>query len=278
MKMKKIEFTKMVAAGNDFVVVVDSRQFIARWSLNRLAVKMCDRKYGVGADGLLIIGKSNKADIRMRIFNADGSEAEMCGNGARCAAFWMANSRHSTAHRPGNIKIETKAGIVESIMNGGNAKIRITEPKDIRLNVPIMVNGRKLKVNFVNTGVPHAIVFVQGLEKIDVDNIGKVIRYHPEFLPSGTNVDFVEVVDDDFIKVRTYERGVEDETLACGTGSIASAIISALRVQGTGYSKIEVETRGGETLKVFFNKQGTKISDVWLEGLAKIVYKGVFYV
>jgi diaminopimelate epimerase len=211
----------------------------------------------------------------MRIFNADGSEAEMCGNGSRCAAFWQVMQKKV---RKAKLKMETKAGIVESVINGDNVRVRLTEPKDIRLDVLLTVNGRKLKVNFVNTGVPHAIVFVEGLEKIDVHNIGKAIRYHDKFQPQGTNVDFVEIVDDDHIKVRTYERGVEAETLACGTGSTASAIFSSCHSEKMGDRVINVKTRGGEILKVFFNKTDTKISDVWLEGLAKIVYKGVYYV
>jgi len=176
------------------------------------------------------------------------------------------------------LKIETKAGVIESEVNGDNVKIKITEPKDIKLNIPLRVNNRNLKVNFVNTGVPHAIVFVEGLDKIDVHTIGRAIRYHQKFQPKGTNVDFVEIVNDDFIKVRTYERGVEAETLACGTGSTASAIFSSCKSEKSGDRVIRVKTRGREILKVFFNKTNAKVSDVWLEGLARIVYKGVYYV
>lgn len=207
----------------------------------------------------------------MRIFNANGSEAAMCGNGARCAAFWAGVGKLA-------VKIETKAGIIESRINKESVKIKITDPKDIKLNIPLKINNRNLKVNFVNTGVPHAIVFVEGLDKIDVGNIGRAIRYHKKFQPAGTNVDFVEIVNDDFIKVRTYERGVEAETLACGTGSTASAIFSSCGSEKSGNRVIKVKTRGGEVLKVFFNKANTKIGNVWLEGLARIVYKGVFYV
>lgn len=276
-KMKKIEFTKMVAAGNDFIII-DEKSNVSKRSLKSFAQKICDRKYGVGADGLLVITKSKKADIRMRIFNADGSEAEMCGNGARCAAFWAGNRVQGTGDRKENVKIETKAGIIESKVRNENIRIKLTEPKDIKLNIAIKINNRILKVNFVNTGVPHAIVFVEGLDKIDVYNIGRAIRYHKKFQPAGTNVDFVEIVNDDFIKVRTYERGVEAETLACGTGSTASAIFSSCGSENSGNRVIRVKTRGGEILKVFFNKANTKVSNVWLEGLARIVYKGVFYV
>ncbi|MCK9615473.1 MAG: diaminopimelate epimerase [Candidatus Omnitrophica bacterium] len=268
---KTINFCKMVAAGNDFVVIAEQLQA----KNPELARKMCDRKYGVGADGMLLVEKSSKADIRMRIFNADGSEAEMCGNGARCAAFWQ-SVKHKTSNT--KLKIETKAGVVESEINGDNVRIKFTEPKDIRLDIPLKVNNRNLKVNFINTGVPHAIVFVEGLDKIDVHTIGRAIRYHQKFQPNGTNVDFVEIVNDDFIKVRTYERGVEAETLACGTGSTASAIFSSYGSEKSGNRVIKVKTRGGEILKVFFSKTNSKVSNIWLEGLVRIVYKGGYYV
>ena len=275
--MRNIEFTKMVAAGNDFVVI-GSKLNIPESKLKEFSRNICDRKYGVGADGLLLIGKSKNADVRMRIFNADGSEAEMCGNGARCAAFYASGAVK-------NVKLETKAGIIESKINDNSVKIKLTDPKNIKLNIRLQVNDRNLKVNFINTGVPHTVIFVEGLDKIDVDSIGRSTRYHQKFQPAGTNVNFVEIINDDFIKVRTYERGVEAETLACGTGGAASAIIAGFRAQKTDDrgQKIEnriirVKTKGGEILKVFFNKANAKVSDVWLEGLAKIVYKGGYYV
>lgn len=271
---KAIEFCKMVAAGNDFVVLEDNAIIPAR-NLNSFAQRICDRKYGIGADGLLFIAKSEKADIRMRIFNADGSEAEMCGNGARCAAFWQSARRKAHSAK---LKIETKAGIIESEVKGDKVKIKLTDPEKITPNIVLKVNSRKLKVNFVDTGVPHAVIFTEGLGEIDVNNIGRAVRYHKKFQPGGTNVDFVEIVNDNFIRVRTYERGVEAETLACGTGSTASAIITGCRLQVTGNRLIKVETQGGEILKVFFNKNNAKVSDVWLEGEAGLLYDGRFYV
>jgi diaminopimelate epimerase len=135
-----------------------------------------------------------------------------------------------------------------------------------------------MRVNFVNTGVPHAVVFVQGLSKINVQDIGRALRNHKAFAPAGTNVDFVEVINDGAIRVRTYERGVEDETLACGTGSVASALITNYQLPITNYHKVSVTTKSGEVLKVYFNRIGRKFNDVWLEGSAKIVYKGEIYV
>ncbi|MDP2924275.1 MAG: diaminopimelate epimerase [Candidatus Omnitrophota bacterium] len=271
-KTSQIEFTKMVASGNDFVIIDAMRYALCAMRWNDLVKKICDRKYGVGADGLLLLEKSKVADVRMRIFNADGSEAEMCGNGARCVAYWQSAKRKALSAK---LKIETKAGIIESEVKGENVKIKLTVPKDMKVGIPIMVNSRVLKVNFINTGVPHTVIFVEGLEKIDVDGLGRIIRYHENFKPAGTNVNFVEVKGDNSIKVRTYERGVEAETLACGTGSVASALIAAHNLQPIASSdKTDVLTKSGEILKVYFNKIGDKFSDVWLEGKAKIVYEG----
>ena len=216
--MRKIKFTKMVASGNDFIIT-EVR------NLSELARQICDRKYGIGADGLLQLEKSKKSDIRMRIFNADGSEAEMCGNGARCAALYLGKKK---------VSLETKAGIIKSEVNKDNVKIKLTEPKSIKLDIPIKLGSRILKANFADTGVPHAVIFVEGLERIDVTGLGRAIRYHKQFSPKGANVNFVEIISKDLIKIRTYERGVEDETLACGTGSVASAIISSIKLKKTG--------------------------------------------
>lgn len=290
--MQKIDFTKMVASGNDFVVIYLS---FTIYRLPSLAKIICDRKYGIGADGLLVLEKSKVADIRMRIFNPDGTEAEMCGNGVCCVAL-LVNSKLKTL-KQSKLRIKTKAGIIDSEVNGANVKIKLINPSNIKLDIPIKINNRVLKINFINTGVPHAVIFVEGLDKIDIFNIGRQIRYHKRFMPKGTNVDFVELLTDKSIKVRTYERGVENETLACGTGAIASALITNYQLSRqecrdpeetqkqslhsgpiTNYGKINVHTKSGEVLKVYFNKVNDKFTDIWLEGKAKIVYKGVYYV
>ncbi|MDD5195500.1 MAG: diaminopimelate epimerase [Candidatus Omnitrophica bacterium] len=263
----------MVAAGNDFIVIDAASCRLQATSYKKFAKRMCDRKFGVGADGLLVIEKSKKADIRMRIFNADGSEAEMCGNGARCAAF--SQSAWRMAHG-GKIKIETKAGIIESTVAKNNIRIKLTDPRDIKLHIPIKINNKLLRVNFVNTGVPHTVIFVQGLAKINVSLLGRTIRYHPAFKPNGTNVNFVEILSNDFINVRTYERGVEDETLACGTGATASAIITFLALNTENSKLIRVKTKSGEILKVYLAKYGEPFSDVWLEGKTQVVYRGIY--
>lgn len=261
--MRKFNFTKMVAAGNDFIVIKDKLS----GNLSVLAKLLCDRKFGIGADGLLLLQKRSKAGLGMRIFNADGSEAEMCGNGARCAALFSGKPR---------AKLLTAAGIIDTQVSGKLVKIRITCLKNIKLDIPLKINGRLIKVSFINTGVPHAVVFINGIDSINVNHIGSIIRNHTKFMPQGTNVNFVEVRGRNFIRIRTYERGVEGETLACGTGSMASALIFALKNNLNGL--VKVQTQSGEVLKVYFQKDDSKFSNVWLEGSAKIVYKGEYYV
>ena len=255
---------KMSATGNDFVVL-DFRRSVpmGRSRLSKLAVSLCDRKLGVGADGLLVIEPSRKADFKMRIFNRDGSEAEMCGNGLRCVALYG----HS---RKKNLKIETRRGLYGADITGRNkVKIKMEEPRRIKRDLPIKLNNRFIKVNYIDTGVPHAVVFVQGLDKIDIESIGKDIRYHKRFRPRGTNVDFVEIIDDKNIKMRTYERGVEGETLACGTGAVAAAIVTNHESRTTNH-EINVHAKGG-TLKIYFKNINGKIKDVYLEGEVKHV-------
>jgi diaminopimelate epimerase len=263
----------MVASGNDFVLV---RQFASSpvRQLKKIAKDLCNRRFGIGADGLLLLEKSKIADTKMLIFNPDGSEARMCGNGARCVALFTKHQTPNTKH----LKIETKAGTIEAKVKGNDIKIKFTEPKDLKLDLPIIINGITRHVSFINTGVPHTVIFVSGLDEIDVVGIGKLIRHHKKFSPQGTNVNFVEIIDEDNIKLRTYERGVEDETLACGTGAVAAALILATRYSLLATHKINVHTKSGEILKVYFEKINHKFKNVWLEGKAKIVYKGEYYV
>jgi len=287
--MTGIKFTKMQGSGNDFVAI-EGRQSS---SVSRqLIIKMCDRKYGICADGVLLLEKTNKADIRMRVFNADGSEAEMCGNGARCAALWVSAKRKA---QNAKLKIETKAGIIEAKVTGGdtrpnmkgrcaafcgNVRIKLTDPQDLKLDLHVVVHGKDYEVDFINTGVPHAVVKVADLSRINVRDIGRAIRRHEIFGPAGTNVDFIQVTDKDNILVRTYERGVEDETLSCGTGSAASAIVAVLAGGGESMDragashKVSVKTKSSETLNVYFKISKKKITDVWLEGKAQIVFTG----
>ncbi len=275
---KKLHFFKLQASGNDFVLIENRRLEFRTQKLKMLSKRLCQRKFGVGADGLLVIEPSKRDDFSMRIFNPDGSEAEMCGNGARCTALWAAVFK-----KKNYVKFSTKAGVIESKIEGdinklcwyGNVMIKMGNPFGLSLGFPINIGGKKIKVNYINTGVPHTIVFVEGLEKIDVEEIGRKIRYHRKFMPSGTNVDFVEVVDERMIKIRTYERGIETETLACGTGVVASAIISSYHLGLEGlHFRFKVLTRSGDTLGVYFTRCSGRINDVWLKGRAYFVYSG----
>ena len=267
--MKKIDFTKMEASGNDFVLIRQTRGLNPK----KLARNICHRKYGVGADGLLVLAKSKIADIKMSIFNSDGSEAEMCGNGARCAVLWRRSNK-----KINNLRLQSKAGIVQARINGNNIKIKLTQLKKIRPQMSVRLNNRPLKLHFVNTGVPHAVIFVDDLDNIDVCSLGRKIRFNPAFLPQGTNVDFVEILNYNSLKVRTYERGVEGETLACGTGVVAAALMTAICNPLFKADKMKVVTKSGEVLKVYFKRIKNKFKDVWLEGKARIVYKGEYYV
>ncbi|MCM8784174.1 MAG: diaminopimelate epimerase [Candidatus Omnitrophica bacterium] len=283
--MDKVDFVKMVASGNDFVLIEGKRKKQQLANYSDLAKKICERKFGVGADGILIVDKSTVADFKMRIFNPDGSEAEMCGNGLRCVALFAKSKIKNYAtkisrEKSKNFRIETEAGILEATVEGDKVKIKMIEPKDLKMDISLYIGGEKYIVHYINTGVPHAILFVNDLKNTNVKGLGKIIRFHPRFLPQGTNVDFVEVKDRRNILLRTYERGVEDETLACGTGAVASAIISNLKLKKSRMEKnceIKVLTQGGEILKVFFERKDDNFKNVWLEGNAKIVFKGVYY-
>lgn len=265
--MKKIKFTKAVATGNDFIIV-DNRPFRVKAPLSALSKKMCQRKRSIGADGLLVIEESKKADFKMRIFNPDGSEAEMCGNGSRCAALYAAAKKIAGLE----MTIETLAGILNASVKGKIVKVKLTEPREIKWNFCLTIDKCPYHLNFVDTGVPHVVHFVDDLERIDVKNLGAHIRGHNEFSPEGTNADFVKIVNKHNIRIRTYERGVEDETLACGTGAVASAIIAAESEKMP--SPITVETRGGERLKVYFEMVDGEFRNVYLEGAAQLIYEG----
>ena len=263
----------MAGAGNGFVVVENPPV-----NFKKLVINICSPKTGLGTDGLLVLNKSKKADYRMRILNADGTEAEMCGNGARCIAAYIANNKSPRKKR---FAIETLAGIVWAEAKGEMANIRLSDPQDYEPAIPLIVNGRKIKVDYIDTGVPHAIVFVEGVDKINVDAIGSAIRWHKRFQPRGTNVDFVEQIGKDFIHVRTFERGVEGETLACGTGSTAAAIVTFLKshpnIKDARRINTKALTLSTEILHVSFKIENGIVSDVWLKGSAKFIAEGDYY-
>ena len=270
---RAIRFWKLEGAGNDFLGL-DGR--LGGFKLNRKKITdLCDRRRGVGADGVLVVEKPKRrgADFRMRYYNSDGGEAEMCGNGARCFALLA----RAVSGRKGNVlRIQTQAGLVTLQIRGQEVQVSMTEPTRLRLGKKVVVAGRKVVVDFLNTGVPHAVMFVRSVRSVDVAQLGRAIRYHSAFAPSGTNVNFVEIGRGNRIHVRTYERGVEGETLACGTGVVASSILSNLR-RGL-RSPILVTTRGGDHLRVGFSMVNGQARKVTLQGPARIVYTGVIHV
>lgn len=263
-----ISFTKMNGAGNDFVVV-DNRHGALALETAQIA-QLCDRHRGVGADGLLAVEPArNGADFRMRYYNADGGEAEMCGNGARCFARFAARLLPSSKD---NVSFETEAGVISAQFFGENVRIAMSEPHSYQPARTLDVAGRPLEVHFLNTGVPHAVVFTDDLESVDIRRDGAAIRYHQAFAPRGTNANFVQVLAPDSIAIRTYERGVEDETLACGTGVCAAALLHHIRTGAP--SPIFVKVRGGDTLSVGFEAEGTSFRNVTLCGPADFVFDG----
>jgi diaminopimelate epimerase len=261
-----LTFVKMEASANDFVVI-DNRRHAVR-DPKKLARAICERHTGVGGDGLLLLEPSKKARFRMRILNADGSEAEMCGNGSRCMALFA----QKLLRLPAEFRFETLAGVIGARVKGDTVRVRLGNPEGFRGAGNLEVDGRPFSYYFLNTGVPHTVLFVDDLDHIPVDMLGRKIRYHERFKPQGTNVDFVQVTGRQAITVRTYERGV-GETQACGTGVTASAIVSVLAAKCS--APVKVTTRGG-VLTVSFDRAGGKVANVHLEGKARFVFRGEY--
>ena len=257
----------MNGAGNDFVMI-DNRS--GENSLSRETIaRLCDRHRGVGADGLLAVEPAqNGADFRMRYYNADGGEAEMCGNGARCFARFASR----LSGKRDRIGFETIAGVISAEFEGENVRLAMSDPREMKMHQSVPVNGSTLTVHSVNTGVPHAVVVVEDLEAIPVQVLGAAIRYHAQFAPRGTNANFIAQTAPDAIAIRTYERGVEGETLACGTGVVASALVFH-ELTGAA-SPIRVQVRGGDTLRVAFEGASGAYQKVTLTGPADFVFDG----
>lgn len=266
--MKSIPFFKMSGSGNDFIIIDNRTPLVPEDQLPQLIVGACRRKLSVGADGLILIEPSSSVDFKWRFFNADGSVAEMCGNGARCAARFA--TLHGIAGR--QMAFQTLAGIIEADVGEHTVKIRMTDPVDLKTGFDLDVDGKPVRVGSVNTGVPHVVMTVADIEAVDVVAMGRRIRYHRDFAPAGTNANFVAVEGGGRISIRTYERGVEDETLACGTGNVAAALILAHEREVA--SPVTLFTRGGSALKVHFSRQGDRFQDVFLEGDARVIYSG----
>ncbi len=266
--MNRLTFWKMQGSGNDFILIDHRRPLIPAAEQASLVRKLCAPKFGVGADGLIFIEPSTQADFRWRFYNADGSEAEMCGNGGRCAARFA--FLHGLA--PPRLAFETLAGIIHAEVQDRRVKLELSRPQGLKLDLEIPLEEASWQGHFINTGVPHVVIPVDDLEGVAVAEVGRAIRFHPLFQPAGTNVNFITLTGPQDITIRTYERGVEAETLACGTGAVAAALITAQRQQLT--SPVRVHPRSGETLQVYFTRQQEGFDAVFLEGEALVVFQG----
>ena len=264
-----LNFTKMNGAGNDFVML-DNRDLSLALTKDQIE-KLCDRHRGIGADGLLCVEPATDGgDFKMRYYNADGGEAEMCGNGARCFGRFV---NHLHGDSLSKIRFETLAGMISAEFEEGQVRINMSAPHGLKLGETLPVAGTNLSVHSVNTGVPHAVVFVEDLENVPVREWGAALRYHEAFKPKGTNANFAKVLAADSIAIRTYERGVEDETLACGTGMVACALIHH-ELTGAA-SPISVLVKGGDTLRIGFTESAPhEYTDVTLFGPADFVFQG----
>lgn len=264
-----LHFYKMNGAGNDFIVI-DNRDLESSLDTETIEA-LCDRHRGIGADGLLAVEPSESgADFKFRYYNADGGEAEMCGNGARCFGRFTSHLKDEGADR---VTFETIAGTLAAEIVGENVRIAMSDPKDLQLETQTRISGLDATIHFLNTGVPHSVAFVDDLENLDVFHHGRAIRRHEDFAPAGTNANFAKVLAPDHIAIRTYERGVEDETLACGTGMVACALVHHLLTGAP--SPIKVDVKGGDTLEIGFVKTGDRtFKDVTLTGPADFVFEG----
>jgi diaminopimelate epimerase len=263
-----LEFTKMNGAGNDFVLVDNRPQTI---KLTRAQViRLCDRHRGVGADGVIVLVPcaSGKADWAWEFYNSDGSTGEMCGNGARCFARFVQKRTGVSS----DFTFETEAGVIAARFKGDQVTVSLTKPKDLRLSEKVPLSVGAETIHSLNTGVPHAVLFVPDADRAMVQQLGPEIRRHPHFAPKGTNVNFVQVLGPNRIRVRTFERGVEGETLACGTGVTASALISSRVHKFT--SPVKVQVQGGDELEVGFDGNNGGFTEVSLTGPAQFAFEG----
>lgn len=264
----RVPFYKLQGCGNDFVAIDNRVLRLPRERMAAWAVKICPRAFGVGADGLFFLQAAEPgsgADTRWDFYNADGSRAEMCGNATRCAgrlahALGLGGERHVMLSDAGPVAIavDVAAGLV---------KVQLTEPKDLALGARLSALGAEHTVHFVNTGVPHAVVLADDVAAVDVAALGRALRFHEHFAPAGTNVNFVQVLDRAQTRVRTYERGVEGETYACGTG--VSAVQVVLHALGLAGAELANATSGGEVLTT--SLEGGR---VFLKGAAELTFSG----
>lgn len=266
--MEPIAFWKMSGSGNDFILVDNRDRSVGEKEMGPLVKKICRRRESVGADGVIFVTKSDRFDFGWRFFNADGGEVEMCGNGARCVARFA----HLNGMAESKMTFETLAGPIAAEVTGHWVRASIPVPTALEMDIDLPLETGWLTVDFINTGVPHVVIQVDSLSDCPVFQQGKSLRHHPMFSPDGTNANFIKIIAPDLLEIRTYERGVEDETLACGTGAVAAALIGAAR--GMVDSPVRAKTQGGEELRISFQKEQDKFTQVWFEGKTVIVYQG----
>ena len=265
--MNEIAFSKMTGLGNDFIFINNMEGYYNNLLSNiiKYIPRLCKRGLSIGADGLVILGQSKDADFSWKFFNSDGSIAEMCGNAARCAAKYA----YLSGIAEKKMSFETMAGIIKAeIINDLLVKTELTSPRDIKIDNYIY--ELDINVSSINTGVPHVVIFADNVENINVQQQGSKIRNHKTFAPKGTNVNFCKILDKNTITIRTYERGVEGETMACGTGAMASAIIS--KEKGMAIYPVNVITKGGGIIKITYES-----NSYYIEAEARLVFNGTFY-
>jgi diaminopimelate epimerase len=265
--LKNIEFEFYTGSGNDFIIINNFNGELNVDEIRPLIPKVCARGVSIGADGFIVLERSDEADFEWRLFNPDGSVPEMCGNGSRCAA------RYAYLNGIANktMRFKTVAGIIRAeIKEGTNVKVELTKPSGMLLDKDFELAGKYNSYCFVNTGVPHVVLYDDDLDNAEVGAIGRIVRFHNLFSPKGTNVNFAKVTGESSLRIRTYERGVEGETLACGTGATACAVVSCAK--GLLRSPVKVTTSGGLDLTVYVESDA-----VFLEGEARRLSKGVIF-
>ena len=263
----KIPFYKMHGAANDFLVI-DDRALTFPVDDHEWLAHIMDRHTGVGSEGVLLIQPSDAVDFRMRFFNPDGGEVEMCGNGARC----IARLAFELGIAPATMRFETMAGVVGAEVQGDQVRLTMTTPKDWMLDKKLNIEGRLWEYCFVNSGVPHVVMEVRELANLDVERLGAAVRYHTDFAPAGTNANFIQITGPNQLRLRTYERGVEGETPACGTGIVAAGLIAGRT--GKVQIPVKITSAGGYELEVDFTPTPVGADNVTLTGPAEHVFQG----
>ncbi len=266
--MLKISFSKYSGCGNDFILI-DNRDGGFPSHDVSLIRSLCRRSLGIGADGLILVEDSCKGDFLMRIFNSDGKEAEMCGNGLRCFGMFLKELKAPGTH----FNVEVSSHIYPISIEGKEVSVAMVAPQTMEWEIPLEIGSKDFVLDYLDTGVPHAVQFVNNIEKLNVEKLGPKIRHHKRFSPRGTNVDFAELIEGNTLAMRTYERGVEGETLACGTGACAVAI-AASRKYGLD-NPIVVKTRSGENLKFELVSENGQLKKIMMKGPAKQIYSGI---